>query len=113
MEMIFLNIPDGKVLGASMGAIWGRQDPGGPRVGPMNLAIGLVFDIKVFEYLKWRNFARYRGTLRVKLFIPNDTIWSYGSESSLIRVMPNGLPSVRRQAVTETSDDLFPTGRPQ
>ena len=22
-----------------MGPIWGRQDPGGPRVGPMNLAI--------------------------------------------------------------------------
>ena len=22
-----------------MGPIWGRQDPGGPRVGPMNFAI--------------------------------------------------------------------------
>ena len=28
-----------KVHGANMGPIWGRQDPGGPHVGPMNLAI--------------------------------------------------------------------------
>ena len=32
--------PDSKVHGANMGSIWGRQDPGGPHVGPMNLAIG-------------------------------------------------------------------------
>ena len=31
--------PDSKVRGANMGPIWGRQDPGGPHVGPMNLAI--------------------------------------------------------------------------
>ena len=28
-----------KVHGAYMGHTWGRQDPGGPHVGPMNLAI--------------------------------------------------------------------------
>ena len=28
-------IPDNKVHGANMGPIWGRQDPGGPHVGPM------------------------------------------------------------------------------
>ena len=32
-------MPDSKVHGANMGPIWGRQDPGGPHVGPMNLAI--------------------------------------------------------------------------
>ena len=32
-------IPDSKVHGANMGASWGRQDPGGPRVAPMNFAI--------------------------------------------------------------------------
>ena len=32
-------IPDSKVHVANMGPIWGRQDPGGPRVGPMNFAI--------------------------------------------------------------------------
>ena len=31
--------PDSKVQGANMGPIWGRQDPGGPHVGPMNFAI--------------------------------------------------------------------------
>ena len=31
--------PDSKVHGANMGPAWGRQDPGGPHVGPMNLAI--------------------------------------------------------------------------
>ena len=31
--------PDSKVHGASMGQIWGRQDPGGSHVGPMNLPI--------------------------------------------------------------------------
>ena len=31
--------PDTKVHGANMGPIWGRQDPGGPHVGPMNLII--------------------------------------------------------------------------
>ena len=31
--------PDTKVRGANMGPIWGRQDPGGPHVGPMNFAI--------------------------------------------------------------------------
>ena len=31
--------PDSKVHRANMGPIWGRQDPGGPHDGPMNLAI--------------------------------------------------------------------------
>ena len=34
-----IRFPDSKVHGASMGFIWGRQDPGGPHVGPMNFAI--------------------------------------------------------------------------
>ena len=33
------DIPDSKVHGANMGPIWGRQDPGGPHVVPMNIAI--------------------------------------------------------------------------
>ena len=33
--------PDSKVHGANMGPIRGRQDPDGPHVGPMNLAIGV------------------------------------------------------------------------
>ena len=34
-----LPFPDNKVHGAKMGPIWGRQDPGGPHVGPLNFAI--------------------------------------------------------------------------
>ena len=32
-------IPDSKVHGTNMGPIWGRQDPGGPHVSPINFAI--------------------------------------------------------------------------
>ena len=37
-----LRFPDSKVRGANMGPIWGRQDPGGPHVGPMNFAIWVI-----------------------------------------------------------------------
>ena len=37
-----LNNTDSKILGANMGSTWGRQDPGGPHVGPMNLTIWVV-----------------------------------------------------------------------
>ena len=30
---------ESKVHGANMGPIWGRQDPGGPHVDPMDFAI--------------------------------------------------------------------------
>ena len=32
------NYPESKVHGANMGSIWGRRDPGGSHVGPMNFA---------------------------------------------------------------------------
>ena len=42
--------PDRKVHGACMGPTWGRQDPGGPHVGPMNLAIRvLLYGIYVWN----------------------------------------------------------------
>ena len=34
-----IDISDSNAHGANMGPIWGRQDPDGPHVGPMNLAI--------------------------------------------------------------------------
>ena len=40
------NTPDSKVHGANMGPIWGRQDPGGPHVGPMNFAFWDSIDLK-------------------------------------------------------------------
>ena len=38
----WVNSPDSKVHGANMGPIWGRQDPVGPHVGPMNFAIWVI-----------------------------------------------------------------------
>ena len=32
-------IPENKAHGANMGPSWGREDPGGPHVGPMNFAV--------------------------------------------------------------------------
>ena len=34
--------PDSKVHGAKVEPIWGRQDPGGPHVGPMNFVIWVL-----------------------------------------------------------------------
>ena len=36
------NYLDSKVHGSIMGPIWGRQEPGGPHVGPMNFAIWVM-----------------------------------------------------------------------
>ena len=36
---LYGSFPGSNVHGANMGPIWGRQDPGGPHVGPMNFAI--------------------------------------------------------------------------
>ena len=33
---------DSKIHGANMGPIWGRQDPGGPHVGPMDFVIWVM-----------------------------------------------------------------------
>ena len=42
-QQILILCPDSKVHGANMGPIWGRQDPGGPHVGPINFAIWVGF----------------------------------------------------------------------
>ena len=52
------NFPYNKVHGANMGPTWGRQDPGGTHVGPMNLAIwvytqlfsGLLTPISSYDF---------------------------------------------------------------
>ena len=53
----YQNVPDSKVHGSSMGPIWGRQDPGGPNVGPMNFAIWSVIWIDGWhQYYKQHDF---------------------------------------------------------
>ena len=44
MRLLSHALPDSKVHGANMGPIWGRQDPGGPHVGPMNFVIWANFE---------------------------------------------------------------------
>ena len=39
MRSQFSITPDSRAHGANIGPIWGRQDPGGPYVGPINFAI--------------------------------------------------------------------------
>ena len=39
--------PDSKVHGANMGPTWVLSSPGGPHVGPMNLAIWVVLKVQV------------------------------------------------------------------
>ena len=52
------NYPDSKVHGANMGPIWGRQDPGGPHVGPMKLAISVY----IWVYIFGNDVAGFRGS---------------------------------------------------
>ena len=54
--------PDSKVHGANMGSIWGRQDPGGPHVDPMNFAI---WDI---HFYFWQHFSSLFAKTSVKIF---------------------------------------------
>ena len=61
----FHDYPDNKVRGANIGPIWGRQDPGGPLVGPMNFAIWVYYGMTgdtisvikllclLYRYLLW------------------------------------------------------------
>ena len=50
-------IPDSKVNGAYMGPTWGRQDPGGSHVGPLNLAIR---DVIIRTIIFWNSTRECR-----------------------------------------------------
>ena len=66
--------PDSKVHGANMGPIWGRQDPGGPHVGPMNLAIWVMLDITLIALTKHN--AHFKGFLTTVLpSIQEQNVW--------------------------------------
>ena len=52
-------LPDSKVRVANMGPTWGRQDPGGPHVGPMNFAIrGYIETSDIKFVLLWIVFFK-------------------------------------------------------
>ena len=50
----FETVPDSRVHEANMGPIWGRQDPIGPHVGPMNFAIWGLLRCATVSWQQWR-----------------------------------------------------------
>ena len=49
------NSPNNKVDGANIGPIWGRQDPGGPHVGPRNFAIWVPsLTVHAWVFTEWQ-----------------------------------------------------------
>ena len=54
------NYPDSKVHGTNMGPIWGRQDPGGPHVGPMNFIIWVCSWLAPCYCLLWFGVGRFK-----------------------------------------------------
>ena len=59
---LYISIPDSKVHVANMGPIWGRQDPGGPHVGPMNFAIWdasvlVLYDLDIGNILYFNRYG--------------------------------------------------------
>ena len=73
-------IPYSKVRGASMGPIWGRQDPIGPHVGPMNFA---TWDARAMCYFcgyKTVTLIIYSKTLVEQIIHP------YGSHTLPIEI---------------------------
>ena len=70
--------PESKVHAANMGPIWGRQDPDGPHVGPMNFILWGVFTFQeyisnsLFKSEAHRfgvNFAFFRQTVLMSTLI--------------------------------------------
>ena len=62
--------PDNKVYGALMGPTWGRQDPGGPDVGPIKIVIWVGAKQATNHYLKHCNWCDmsslgYNGLMKV------------------------------------------------
>ena len=94
------NIPDSKVHGANMGPIWGREDPGGPHVGPMNFAISDPFKRQSHKYhgarpsvdtwltTKSRIFFKSFLDIIFKCIFVNEKFWI--SSKITIKFVPKG-----------------------
>ena len=67
--MIIFRFPDSQVHGVDMGPIWGRQDPGGPHVGRMNLAVWVTMLTTVQDItpVKWKLFDNLYMSLSTEL----------------------------------------------
>ena len=68
-----LNFPENKIHGANVGSTWGRQDPGGPHFGHMNL----------LSVLHWCNLrCMLASSNDVKLYIFLCAAWSKHCENN-------------------------------
>ena len=79
-------IPWFKVHGANEGPIWGRQDPGGPHVGPLNLAIWVSSQIIYWRKavpLIWKGWSQLAYEYRAKC------PWSYDENGIVIWLEPS------------------------
>ena len=69
--------PDSKVHGAIVGPTWGRQDPGGPHVGHMKLAIWVKLQMAYIYiatfYLPLLSAYRFEGHIVIIQILP--TVW--------------------------------------
>ena len=65
------NCLDSKVYGANMGLIWGRQDPGGPRVGPWTFLSGYIVFLWKFNERQTNTYILLsEGSMVSKLEFP-------------------------------------------
>ena len=85
---VYQYYPDSKVHGANMGPIWGRQDPGGSHVGPMNFAIwvGHQLSAVILKLHWWHKEVVFMQSIRCSthetIFEMADEITWYVSASS-------------------------------
>ena len=64
-----------------MGPTWDRQDPGGPHVGPMILAIWVLFTMCFMSFVVWRCVHNIFGLIFSKVNLSvNGNVISFGSQ---------------------------------
>ena len=61
--------PHSNVNGANMEPIWGRQDPGGPHVGPMNFVIWVYFSIRCIDITGVESLQSFHVMLSAAIFL--------------------------------------------
>ena len=98
---LYSTIPDSKVHGANVGPIWGRQDPGGPHVGPMNLAL---WDILIMTYYKFHGEDLLANLYYISVVSMDFGNWNYAYFITFTMAL-----FIERSAMT---DILFDSGLP-
>ena len=71
------HIPHSKALGASMGPIWGRRDPGGPHVVPINLAIWDWYQLDCGNQFKWWHLIYFGINHNRLLYATNNEVGTF------------------------------------